>query len=392
MKLGLEAFLDDHVARLRGARVGLLCNHTAVDHRYRHAVDLLRGAGVELTRLFAPEHGVRATVQDMIGLDEQRDPVSGLPVVSLYTDHVASLKPRPETLADLDVVLFDIQDIGSRYYTYQATLGYTMQVAGPLGVKVVVLDRPNPINGRAVEGNLVQEGFESFVGAFPIAVRHGMTVGELARFFTRYCEVACEVEVVRCEGWSRDQWLDQTDAPWVYPSPNMPTLDTATVYPGTCLVEGTNLSEGRGTTRPFHLIGAPWLDPEASARACTARAEAVGLRGVIFRPAAFLPGFQKHARQGCGGVEIHVTDRGALNAWLLGLVVCDALRSVDPEKFRWRTETYEFVDDPIAIDLLTGSSAYRACVEAGGDLRDVLAGWAPELAVFRELREPCLLY
>jgi uncharacterized protein YbbC (DUF1343 family) len=391
MRSGLEVLVDD-AGRLGGGSVGLVCNHTAVDRELRHAIDRLTHAGVRLVRLFGPEHGVRATAQDMIGVDDPKDPVSGLPVVSLYGASEASLRPDPATIADLDVILFDIQDIGARYYTYQATLGYVMEVAGRLGKRVVVLDRPNPIDGVSIEGNVVQPGFESFVGAYPLAVRHGMTVGELAMYFRAYCEVACDVEVIACEGWDRRQWLDETDLPWVFPSPNMPTLDTATVYPGTCLIEATNLSEGRGTTRPFHLIGAPWIDPERFAAACVAGAARAGLEGAAFRPHAFIPGFQKHARVPCGGIEIHVRDRRKLDAFLLGLVVTDAARRCDPERFAWRTEAYEFVVDPPAIDLLTGSALARQVIEAGGDLRELLATWKPELAGFAERRASCLLY
>jgi uncharacterized protein YbbC (DUF1343 family) len=391
MRSGLEVLLDD-ASWLRGARVGFCCNHTAIDRSYRHGVDLVRGAGVNLVRLFGPEHGVRATAQDMEHVFELKDPVTGLPTVSLYGDSEASLHPSPDTLRDLDVVLFDIQDIGSRYYTYQATLGYLMEVAGPLGVKVVVLDRPNPIDGVTLEGNLVQPGFRSFVGAYPLAVRHGMTLGELGDYFRRHCGVQCDYEVIRCEGWSRGDWFDATGLPWVFPSPNMPTLDTATIYPGTCLVEATNLSEGRGTTRPFHLIGAPWLEPEAFAAACRALAEREGLEGVAFRPHAFIPGFQKHARVPCGAVEIHVVDRTRMNALLAGMVVVAAARACDPEKFKWRTEEYEFVTEPIAIDLLTGSEEYRKTVEAGGSLRGLLEGWAPQVAEFADRRASSLLY
>lgn len=392
MKTGLEVLISEQLKLVRGQRVGLCCNPTAVDASYRHAVDLLQDAGVELVRLFAPEHGVRATVQDMIGLDEQTDPVTGLPVVSLYTNTADSLHPSEDSLRDLDIVLFDIQDIGTRFYTYQATLGFIMQVAARTGTRVIVLDRPNPITGVHVEGNTVQPGFESFVGAFPLAIRHGMTMAELARYFQNHCGVACEVEVVLCEGWRRDQWLDQTSAPWVYPSPNMPTVDTATVYPGMCLIEGTNLSEGRGTTRPFHLVGAPWIDPQRMAGLCTASAARAGLEGVIFRPAAFLPGFQKHAGKQCGGVELHITDRDRLNSTLLGLVVIEGARAAEPECFAWRTETYEFVDDPIAIDLLSGSTEIRQTIDGDGDLRQLLQGWEPARQAFLERRQGCLLY
>jgi len=391
MRSGLEVLLDD-VSGVKGARVGLCCNHTAVDRDLRHAIDLLAAAGVRLVRLFGPEHGVRATAQDMEGVGENRDPVSGLEVVSLYGDDADSLHPDSSTLEDLDVVLFDIQDIGARYYTYQATLGFMMQVAGRVGTRVVVLDRPNPIDGITVEGNMVGPGFESFVGAFPIAIRHGMTVGELAGYFQAHCGVSAEVDVVRCQGWSRDQWFDQTGLPWVYPSPNMPTLETATIYPGMCLIEATNLSEGRGTTRPFHLVGAPWLDPQRLVTLCEEGARAAGLEGVAFRPAAFNPGFQKHAGVGCRGVEVHLLDRRALHATLLGMVVTDACRRADPERFGWRAEPYEFVADVPAIDLLTGSAAYRLAVEAGDPVRDVLESYEPQRRQFVAQRRGCLLY
>ncbi|MCO4743716.1 MAG: DUF1343 domain-containing protein [Proteobacteria bacterium] len=392
MKSGLDVFLASGVSQLKGERVGFCCNHTAVDRNFRHGIDLLQEAGVELVRLFGPEHGIRATVQDMIQLDETVDPVTGIETVTLYGTTEASLHPDPETLRDLDVILFDIQDIGARYYTYQATLGYMMEVAGQVGTRIVVLDRPNPINGVTVEGNIVGKGFESFVGAYPLAPRHGMTMAELARYFQNHCGISCNVDVVLCEGWQRSKWLDETDMPWVYPSPNMPTVDTATVYPGMCLIEGTNLSEGRGTTRPFHLVGAPWLDPQAFVAKCYTLAADAGLRGVEFRPAAFLPGFQKHAGVNCGGLEIHVTDRDALNAFLLGMIVTQAAYQCDPENFEWRTETYEYVDDPIAIDLLTGSSEFREWVEQGGALKDLLTLWEPQRVEFMRKRKGCLLY
>lgn len=382
VRTGLERLLEDDVGSLRGLRVGFCGNHTAVDRELRHAVDRLIGAGVSLVRLFGPEHGVRATAQDMEHVLESKDPVTGLPTVSLYGASEASLHPTPASLEGLDIILFDAQDIGARFYTYQATLAFLMRVAGQVGVRVVVLDRPNPIDGVTLEGNLVQPGFESFVGAFPLLVRHGLTMGELAGYFQRYCGISCEVDVVEMQGWDRRMAFEDTGLPWVFPSPNMPTVDTAYVYPGMCLIEGTNLSEGRGTTRPFHLVGAPWLDPQRFGAACEASARAIGLEGVRFRPHAFVPGFQKHARKPCGAVEIHVVDRGAMNAWRLGWAVIEAARRCDPERFGWRTETYEFVDNPIAIDLLCGSTLAREVIEAGGSLRDLDDGWAGERAEF----------
>jgi uncharacterized protein YbbC (DUF1343 family) len=392
MLSGLEVLLDGGVDRLRGRRVGLVVNHTAVDRKLRHAIDRLIDADVDLVRLFGPEHGVRATAQDMIGVDEVRDPVTGVPVVSLYGHTAESLRPRPEHLDDLDVVLFDIQDIGARYYTYQATLGFVMEAAGRLGKEVVVLDRPNPINGRAVEGGIVHPGFDSFVGAYPLAVRHGMTVGELARYFIAHCGVSCEVDVVACEGWTRDQWFEDTRLPWVYPSPNMPTVDTATVYPGMCLFEATNWSEGRGTTRPFHLFGAPWVDPVRLVKLCERIAADEGLEGVGFRPAAFLPGFQKHAGVGCAGAEVHVLDRDRLDTYLLGLVTVKAAQLADPERFAWREKPYEFVADRSAIDLLTGSTLYREALEQGSSLRALVQAWEPERQAFLARRAEVLIY
>ena len=393
MQSGLETLLADPVrlSRLLGARVGLCCNHTAVDRNLDHAIDLLAAAGVRLRRLFGPEHGIEATAQDMIGVDGQD---AGTAVVSLYGDTEASLHPDPATLADLDILLFDIQDIGARYYTYQATLGYMMQVAAGTGTEIWVLDRPNPIDGLSLEGNLVQPGFQSFVSAYPLAVRHGLTMGELGRFFQRVVGVDGSLHVVPCTGWRRDQWLDETGLPWVYPSPNMPTLDTAALYPGLCLIEGTNLSEGRGTTRPFHLVGAPWVDRRELLRLLRLGAQDAGVQGVAFRAATFEPRFQKYAGQVCHGVELLVTERRALDAFRLGLVILEAFLRLDPERrhFAWRTETYEFVDHPIAIDLLCGSSHARIGLESKVRPAELLQAWQPELDLFAEQREPCLLY
>ncbi|MGH7457760.1 MAG: exo-beta-N-acetylmuramidase NamZ family protein [Longimicrobiaceae bacterium] len=389
---GLEVLLGEKTGEFAGARAGLCCNHTAVDRRLRHAAELLPEAGFDLVRLFGPEHGTRAAVQMMEGVDEQPDAVTGLPTVSLYGDSEESLHPAPETLEDLDTVFFDIQDIGARYYTYQATLGYLMEVAGRTGTRVVVLDRPNPLGGTATEGPLVHPGYQSFVGAFPLAVRHGMTAGELALYFTRHCGVECEVEVIPCRGWRRDSWFDQTGLPWVYPSPNIPTLETAAVYPGMCLFEATNVSEGRGTTRPFHLAGAPWLDPRGLAGRCAEGARGAGLEGVAFRPASFIPTFEKHAGHLCGGVEVHVLERDKLTPFLLGMVVLEAVYQTDPENFGWRTEPYEFVSDPPAIDLLTGSSLFRQTLLDGRPVHELPAEWKRELEAFRERRRECLLY
>lgn len=387
MPSGLEELLLNVPSTLRGARLGLCCNPTAVDRNLRHAVETLPKAGLSIQRLFGPEHGVYAAAQDMISVEDE-----GPEVVSLYGEDEASLHPSPESLEDLDVLLFDIQDIGARYYTYQATLGFIMEVAGSVGTKVMILDRPNPINGVDLEGNIVLPGFESFVSAYPLAVRHGMTMGEMAHYFSKYCGVDCDFEVVQCTGWERHQWFDDTDLPWVLPSPNMPTLETAIIYPGMCLIEGTNLSEGRGTTRPFHLVGAPWLDPEKFTELCRQGALDNKLRGVGFRSASFEPRFQKHSGKLCGGVEVHLTDRNALESYLLGLVVIEAAMRCAPEQFAWRTETYEYVDDPIAIDLLCGTSEARVGLESKVSPRDLVQSWAQARGEWADKRAECLLY
>ena len=385
---GLER-LFDKLDGLRGQRVGVACNHTAVDRNLDHLLDLLRAAGINVRRIFAPEHGLHATAQDMISVDGADD---GPAVVSLYGSSAETLRPAPELLADLDVVLFDIQDIGARYYTYQATLGYMMEVAATTGTRIVVLDRPNPIDGVTLEGNVVGPGFESFVSAYPLAVRHGMTMGELALYFRDVLGIRCTLEVVPCSGWDRRTWYDETALPWVFPSPNMPMLETAAIYPGMCLIEGTNLSEGRGTTRPFHHVGAPWLDGNEFQRLCRLGAEDARLEGVAFRAATFEPRFQKHAGQPCHGVEIFLTDRRRLHSLGLGLVVLEAALRANPERFAWRTETYEFVDDPIAIDLLLGSREGRLALEARLSVRELIDRWDAGRPEWDRARKGCLLY
>ena len=388
VRTGLER-LFDNLGGLAGKRVGVACNHTAVNRDLDHLLDLLKAHGVPVRRIFTPEHGLHATAQDMISVDGEDAQAA---VVSLYGKTVDTLRPKPELLADLDVILFDIQDIGSRYYTYQATLGYMMEVAAGTGTKIVVLDRPNPIDGVSVEGNVVEPGFESFVSAYPLAVRHGMTMGELALYFRDVLGIRCELEVIACEGWDRSTWYDQTDLPWVFPSPNMPMLETATIYPGMCLIEGTNLSEGRGCTRPFHLVGAPWLDATELQRLCRLGAADAGLEGVAFRAATFEPRFQKFAGEPCNGVELFITDRYRLNALLLGLVVIEAALRANPVQFKWRTETYEFVDDPIAIDLLLGSKEGRVALESKMSMRELVDRWAASRPEWDKARTSCLLY
>jgi uncharacterized protein YbbC (DUF1343 family) len=369
--------------------VGLVCNPTSVDARLRHAADLFAQApGVELRALFGPEHGVRGDAQYMVAVGAERDARTGVPAHSLYGDRPESLKPSAEQLAGLDLLVFDIQDVGARYYTYQATMMLCMEAAAAARVPFLVLDRPNPIGGLAVEGPALRPGFESFCGLHDLAVRHGLTVGELARLFRAERRLDVELEVVECEGWRRSMAFRATGLPWVHPSPNMPTPETALVYPGTCLLEGTNLSEGRGTTRPFELFGAPWLDGHRLAEELAADR----LPGVRFRPASFVPAWDKHAGIRCHGVELHVTDAVAFRPFRTGLACVVRAREQAPDRFRWRTEPYEFVDGVPAFDLLCGSAREREAIEAGAAPRELADRIAPEERAFERRRRTYLAY
>jgi uncharacterized protein YbbC (DUF1343 family) len=389
MRTGLERLLDDPKHWLEKARVGLVANPTTVNHKLMHAADLLHAhPDVDLRMLFGPEHGIRGAAQDMVGVAEESDLSTGLTEISLYGDTFESLSPTPAQLSQIDVLVFDIQDVGARYYTYAATMALCMQAARTAQVKVVVLDRPNPIGGLQIEGGGLDPGLESFCGLYPVPQRHGMTIGELARLYNDTFGIGCELDIVRCEAWHRGAYYDTYDLPWVMPSPNMPTLDTAIVYPGMCLLEGTNLSEGRGTTKPFELFGAPFIDGKALATELARYA----LPGVLFRPCVIEPTFQKFAGQRCGGLQLHVVDRPAFNAFLTGLAVLVAVRRLWPDSLAWRTEPYEFRDDVPAIDLLTGKAAVREAIDQGANLEAVarIAGGGTES--YDAGRDGALLY
>ncbi len=389
VRTGLDVLQSQDFAAVRGLSVGLVTHPAAVEATLRHAVDILAAApGVRLAALFGPEHGLSGHAQDLIGVGENEAPPSAVRVHSLYGDTADSLRPSAEPLRGLDALVIDLQDVGSRYYTFQATMLYCLEEASRHGLLTVVLDRPNPLGGAALEGPTLRPGFESFVGSHPVATRHGLTMGELARLYKSERKLSGELLVVPCEGWRREMDYEATGLPWVLPSPNMPTVETAFVYPGQCLLEGTNLSEGRGTTRPFELCGAPWLD----ARRLADRLRADALPGVAFRPAWFRPTFQKFAGQRCGGVQLHVTDREAFRPVRTGLAVLAACRELAPERFAWRTEPYEFVADRPAIDLLFGSDRERRALDAGRSAGDAARAWEAEEEEFRRRRKEFLLY
>jgi uncharacterized protein YbbC (DUF1343 family) len=384
---GLERVLSDREDALAGKRIGLIANPTTVDTRFCHAVDLLAAhPKVDLRVLFGPEHGLRGDAQDMIAVGAARDARTGLPVYSLYGTDEASLTPPPESLEGLDAVVFDIQDVGSRYYTYVWTMVLAMRACAAAGVGFVVMDRPNPIGGHLVEGGAIEPGYHSFVGLCSLPNRHGLTAGEIARWVMDTEKLDLALEIVTMHGWQRSMYFEDTGLPWVLPSPNMPTRDTALVYPGMCLVEGTELSEGRGTTRPFELSGAPFIDSQALAEALA------DLPGLVPRPVVFRPTFHKWAGQPCGGVQLHVTDRETFRPYLTGVAFLREIRMRWPEHFAWRTKAYEFIADIPAIDLLAGSALVRQGIDAGAALADLAATWADAEAAFRDQRGTWLLY
>jgi len=387
VKLGLERLLEDSESIVKGARVGLICNQASVNHQYRHAADLLHAhPEINLQVLFGPQHGIRGDVQDnMIETAHGLDRNTGRRVYSLYSE---TREPTDEMLADIDTLVFDMQDVGCRIYTFAYTLANCMRAAKRLNKRVVVCDRPNPISGKHVSGNVLEPEFASFVGQYPIPTRHGMTVGELAKLFNEHFSIGCDLDVITMQGWDRQYWHDETDAPWVLPSPNMPTLDSATVFPGTVHFEGTQVSEGRGTTRPFELIGAPYIDPEEYAAALND----LSLAGVFFRACVFQPTFQKHAGVSCGGVQIHVLDREVFEPVLAGVAMAKLAYDMYKESFRWKEPPYEYVYDKNPFDVIAGSDKTRKAFEQGLSLGEIEASWQSQLNEFRRVRENYLMY
>jgi uncharacterized protein YbbC (DUF1343 family) len=385
--LGIDRLLDIERRLLAGRRVGVVCNPASVDGLFRHTADRLIGdPDVKVTALFGPQHGFRSDLQDnMIETPHAQDARRHVPVYSLYSD---TREPTADMLRDLDVLVVDLQDVGTRVYTYVYTMANCMRAAARHGVHVVVCDRPNPVGGDEIEGSRLDPAFASFVGQFPIPLRHGMTIGELARLFNDEFDIHCSLDVVPLAGWRRAMYYDETGVPWVMPSPNIPTLDSAIVYPGAVLFEGTKLSEGRGTTRPFELIGAPWIDGERLADAMNART----LPGVHFRPVFFEPTFQKHAKQTCGGCQVHVLDRQRFRPVRTAVELIAEFRRQAPDRFGWREPPYEYEHEKQPIDILFGSDSLRQTIDSGKDVGALVTGWKTEEESFRQLRQKYLLY
>ncbi len=382
---GLERLLE-RPEPVRGLRIGLVCNPTSVTSELVHAkIALGERRGIKLAALFGPEHGIAADAQDLIEVGHSRDCATGLPVHSLYGE---TRVPTRAMLEGLDAMVYDIQDVGSRYYTFIYTMLHVMEACARDKKRLVVLDRPNPLGGDVVDGNLLQLEYLSFVGMHPLVVRHGMTSGELALLFRDELALDVDLHVVPMKGWRQKMHYEDTGLPWVLPSPNMPTVDTAFVYPGGCLIEGTNLSEGRGTTRPFELVGAPWLDAHALASSLASER----LPGVRFRAAAFTPTFQKHAGVMCHGVQLHVTDRARFPAFLAYLLLIHHARRQDAKRFAWRDPPYEYERVKLPIDILAGSDQVRLSIEQGVSPKRLAAGFRKDTAAFRRRRRKHLLY
>jgi uncharacterized protein YbbC (DUF1343 family) len=384
VQLGADHLLAS--GRLDGLRVGIVCNPASIDHEFRHIVDrLAEASGPRLAAIFGPQHGFRADVQDnMVETPHGADAARRVPVHSLYSE---TREPTAAMLAGLDLLVIDLQDVGARIYTFIYTMAHCLRACGRHSVPVVVCDRPNPIGG-AIEGARLESGFESFVGLYPLPMRHGLTIGELARLFNERFGLGADLDVVGMTGWSRETYWEATGLPWVMPSPNVPTVDTAVVYPGTVLFEGTPLSEGRGTTRPFELVGAPGVDAEAFAGAMNA----LGLPGAFFRPAIFEPTFQKHAGRACGGCQVHVTDRAAFRPVATGVALMAELRARLGDGYAWRPPPYEYEREKLPIDILAGSDRLRAQIEARVPALEIAASWADDEAAFAREAAPFHLY
>ena len=384
MKLGLDQIRQ--LKKLKGKSIGVLCHAASVDSKYQHILDCLKG--FKIKALFGPEHGIWGVAQDMEAVERVLEPISKIPVHSLYGSDVESLKPRSEWLEGLDAVICDLQDVGSRYYTFIYSVALMMQACTQAGVPVYVLDRPNPINGMDVEGGEIQKGYESFVGLYSLPNRHGMTLGEMVVYLNEVHEIGADLTVLKLQGWSRKKYLDEFNAAWVLPSPNMPTLETAIVYPGMCLLEATEISEGRGTTRPFEIFGAPYVKPEKLKNYLND----LKLKGVYFRPLFFKPSFQKCAGQICGGLQIHVTDRKKFKPYLTGLAIVKAIHDLYSSNFSWREKPYEFVREIPAIDLLTGSDLFRKQLIKSASWKEIVQSYEEGKSVLLKQRREYLLY
>ena len=388
IEIGLDIFEKNWPNRLKGARAGLLVHPASVNRRLEHAINLfLKSRKLELKALFGPQHGIRGETQDnMVEWEGFHDPQTNLPVYSLYGH---ARRPTPEMLKDIDAMVIDVQDVGSRYYTFIWTMELCMQACHDNGKSVIVLDRPNPLGGAITEGPVLDMAYASFVGQRLLPIRHGMTIGEVGSYLRNEFYASLDFHVIPMQGWRRGMWFDQTGLPWVMPSPNMPTLDTAIVYPGMCLVEGTNLSEGRGTTRPFEIFGAPFIEPEVMIK----KLKELKLAGIVFRPMYFQPTFQKYAGELCGGAQIHVADRNKFKPFKTAVAVLRTVYDLYPKSFRWKQPPYEYEKEKMPIDILSGTDKLRKDIENGEKIEKMEEWWKEQCLHFQKnVRKRFLMY
>lgn len=385
---GLDLFNIKLPQRFKGLKAGLLMHPASVNKRLIHASEIFLNTNkLELKAFFGPQHGIYGHTQDnMIEWSGFTDPKSGIPIYSLYGE---TRKPTHDMLKEIDILFIDLQDIGSRYYTFIWTMALCMEACSESNKGVIVLDRPNPISGSAIEGTVLDIEYSSFVGLKPLPVRHGMTIGEIGHYLKDCFYPLLDFHVVKMKGWIRDMWFDNTGLPWVMPSPNMPTLDTANVYPGMCLLEGTILSEGRGTTRPFEIFGAPFIKPDTLIK----KLHEYKLSGVFFRPLWFEPTFQKYAGTLCGGAQIHVTDRMKFKPFKTAVAILKTVRELYPEYSLWKDPPYEYEAVKMPIDILSGSDWLRKGIESGESLQTMEERWKWESTLFKNnVRAKYLLY
>lgn len=391
VETGIDICVKNKFKSLNKEKIGLLVHSASVDSKLRYTQDLFI-KNCKVTSLFGPEHGIYSKKQAFIKIKTIKDKKTGLPVYSLYGK---TLEPTKEMLKNIDILVIDLQDIGTRYYTYIWTMALAMKACARYNKKVVVLDRPNPINGVTIEGTVLDTRFSSFVGMYPIPVRHGMTIGELAGMFNKEFKINSNLEVIKMNGWHRRMWVDETGVPWILPSPNMPTLETAIVYPGMCLLEGTNISEGRGTTRPFETFGSPWI----SAKQLYKELDEEKLPGVRFKPVSFVPTADKFKGKLCKGAQIHITDRNKFSSFITGVTVIKVIKKLYPESFIWKSLPYEPVfvrntRDIMAVDLLIGNSDIRKQIDSASlsSKEALMKEWGRGLSKFAYLRKRYLLY
>lgn len=387
VKTGLELFFEKHFKKFKGQRVGLIANQASITNDYTHAVELFSASkAVNLAAIFGPQHGIYGNTQDnMITWDGFIHQKLKIPIYSLYGE---TRIPAKKMLSDLDAVIFDLQDVGTRIYTFIYTMASAMKACAENNKKFVVLDRPNPINGISVEGDILEKNFSSFVGMYPIPVRHGMTVGELAKLFNEKFKIGVDLEVIRMNGWEREMWFDDTNLPWVLPSPNMPSIETAAVFPGTVFLEGTNISEGRGTTRPFEIIGAPFIEPEK----VISILKKENLPGVLFSPCYFEPTFNKWDGALCGGLQIHLLDRKIFKPVITGIAIIKAIFHLYPKSFKWKEPPYEYEYTKFPFDVIAGTDKLRNQIVKNTPVKKIEASWRKSLSLFMKIRKKYLLY